>query len=105
MMNLKKTNFGREGTVVCKLRGSEIDLLIADDEVTEEYAEKCVEAVNHMSDERNPKDAAKIGYQFECGCDWEIEHGMEIDILAYKRKDITIPIALHYAYNFLGVII
>lgn len=25
--------------------------------------------------------------------------------IAYKRKDITIPIALHYAYNFLGVII
>ena len=25
--------------------------------------------------------------------------------IAYKRKDITIPIALHYAYNFLGVIV
>lgn len=25
--------------------------------------------------------------------------------IAYKRNDITIPIALHYAYNFLGVII
>ena len=25
--------------------------------------------------------------------------------IAYKRKDITISIALHYAYNFLGVII
>lgn len=25
--------------------------------------------------------------------------------IAYMRKDITIPIALHYAYNFLGVII
>ena len=25
--------------------------------------------------------------------------------IAYKRKDIAIPIALHYAYNFLGVII
>lgn len=25
--------------------------------------------------------------------------------VAYKRKDITIPIALHYAYDFLGVII
>ncbi len=24
--------------------------------------------------------------------------------IAYKSKDITIPIALHYAYNFLGVI-
>lgn len=24
--------------------------------------------------------------------------------IAYKRKDITIPIAVHYAYNFLGVI-
>ena len=135
-MNLKKTNFGREGTVFCKLRGSEIDLLISDDEVTEEYAEKCVEAMNHMSDEtieticqaakayclkfmelagdvieedmtvpitaetpakeilkcfaptilviQNPKDDTKTGYQFECGCDWEIEHGMEIDILDDK---------------------
>ena len=26
-------------------------------------------------------------------------------LIAYKRRDITIPIALHYAYNFLGVII
>lgn len=25
--------------------------------------------------------------------------------IAYKRKDITIPIALHYAYNFLGVLV
>lgn len=25
--------------------------------------------------------------------------------IAYKRKDITIPIALHYVYDFLGVII
>jgi len=25
--------------------------------------------------------------------------------IAYKRRDITIPIALHYAYNFLGVIL
>ena len=25
--------------------------------------------------------------------------------IAYKRKDITIPIALHYAYNFVGVLI
>lgn len=25
--------------------------------------------------------------------------------IAYKRKDITIPIAVHYAYNFLGVIV
>lgn len=25
--------------------------------------------------------------------------------VAYKSKDITIPIALHYAYNFLGVIV
>ena len=25
--------------------------------------------------------------------------------IAYKRKDITIPIAIHYAYDFLGVII
>ncbi len=28
-----------------------------------------------------PKDKNRIGYQLECRCDWEIEHGMEIDII------------------------
>lgn len=31
-----------------------------------------------------PDDENKIGYQLECNCDWEIEHGMEIDILDNK---------------------
>lgn len=31
-----------------------------------------------------PEDENKIGYQLECSCDWEIEHGMEIDILDNK---------------------
>lgn len=29
-------------------------------------------------------DENRIGYQLECSCDWEIEHGMEIDILDNK---------------------
>lgn len=31
-----------------------------------------------------PNDENIIGYQLECCCDWEIEHGMEIDILDNK---------------------
>lgn len=31
-----------------------------------------------------PDDKNRIGYQLECCCDWEIEHGMEIDILDDK---------------------
>ena len=31
-----------------------------------------------------PEDENKIGYQLECNCDWEIKHGMEIDILGNK---------------------
>ena len=31
-----------------------------------------------------PEDPAKIGYQLGCVCDWEEEHGMEIDILEDK---------------------
>ncbi|MDE6779842.1 MAG: hypothetical protein K2J40_00070 [Ruminococcus sp.] len=33
---------------------------------------------------KKPKNENKIGYQLECRCDWEIEHGMEIDILDDK---------------------
>lgn len=33
---------------------------------------------------KKPKDENRIGYQLECNCDWEIEHGMEIDILDNK---------------------
>ena len=32
----------------------------------------------------SPQDSARIGYQLECSCDWEEEHGMEIDILDNK---------------------
>ena len=28
-----------------------------------------------------PEDPSRIGYQLSCECDWEEEHGMEIDIL------------------------
>ncbi len=31
-----------------------------------------------------PSDENITGYQLECSCDWEIEHGMEIDILDDK---------------------
>ncbi len=31
-----------------------------------------------------PDDESKTGYKLECSCDWEIEHGMEIDILDNK---------------------
>lgn len=136
-MKLKKTDLGREGTVSCKLFGSEIRLHIPDDEVTEAYAEKCIEAMNNLPDEtidaicraakayclkykelladddfmefmtipitpetpakeimkcfaptvliiEKPEDDTRTGYQLECRCDWEIEHGMEIDILDDK---------------------
>ncbi len=33
---------------------------------------------------KKPKDENSIGYQLECSCDWDIEHGMEIDILDNK---------------------
>ncbi len=33
---------------------------------------------------QEPEDLNKIGYQIGCDCDWEIEHGMEIDILDDK---------------------
>lgn len=33
---------------------------------------------------KEPEDENKTGYQLECRCDWEIEHGMEIDILDDK---------------------
>lgn len=28
-----------------------------------------------------PEEPLVVGYQLECSCDWEVEHGMEIDIL------------------------
>ena len=31
-----------------------------------------------------PEDPSRIGYQLACSCDWEEEHGMEIDVLDDK---------------------
>lgn len=41
----------REGKVYCKLWDTEIDVALYDEDVTVEYAEKCAEAMNSMSDE------------------------------------------------------
>jgi len=134
--NLHKTDIGREGTVWCEPFQKEIEIFLPDDEVTIKYAEKCIDAMNHMSSEmlrvickaakayclkfmyeiddtlddemtvpiredtpekeilkcfsptcliiETPDDISRIGYQLECDCDWEIEHGMEIDILDDK---------------------
>ena len=41
----------REGRVYCKLWDKEIDVGLYDEDVTLEYAEKCAEAMNSMSDE------------------------------------------------------
>ena len=43
---------------------------------------KCFKPTTFIVEE--PEDKNKIGYQLECCCDWEIEHGMEIDILDDK---------------------
>ncbi|MDE6502618.1 MAG: hypothetical protein K2L10_11080 [Ruminococcus sp.] len=43
---------------------------------------KCFKPTTLIIEE--PEDLNKIGYQLECCCDWEIEHGMEIDILDDK---------------------
>ena len=43
---------------------------------------KCITPVSFSVDE--PQDESKIGWQIECNCDWEIEHGMEIDVLDGK---------------------
>ena len=128
----------REGTVYCKLWDKDIKVCLFDDDVTEEYAEKCAEAMNNMPEELvdaicraakrycieflddiggaelneidltiqvdentppreilkciqpnslavdAPGDPSRIGYQLDCNCDWEEEHGMEIDILDDK---------------------
>lgn len=134
---LGKDSVYREGKVYCKLWDSEIDVALYDEEVTIEYAEKCAEAMNSMSDdlidticraakryciefleeiggaELNeinmtiqvdedtpprdmlkcfycalivdaPEDPSRIGYQLSGNCDWEEEHGIEIDILDGK---------------------
>ena len=41
----------REGKVYCKLWDREIEIAIYDEAVTLEYAEKCAEAMNAMSEE------------------------------------------------------
>ncbi|MDE6425882.1 MAG: hypothetical protein K2K89_07075 [Ruminococcus sp.] len=43
---------------------------------------KCFKPISLIIEE--PEDENKTGYQLECCCDWEIEHGMEIDILDNK---------------------
>ena len=131
---LGKDSVYREGKVYCKLWDTEIDVALYDEEVTIEYAEKCAEAMNSMSDELvdaicraakqyclgfldeiggaslndidltvpvdentppldmlkcfycalivdAPEDPSRIGYQLSGNCDWEEEHGIEIDIL------------------------
>lgn len=127
----------REGKVYCKLWDAEIDVALYDEEVSIEYAEKCAEAMNSMSDDLidaicraakkyclefldaiggasmneieltvpvdentpplemlkcfycalivdAPEDPSRIGYQLSGNCDWEEEHGIEIDILDGK---------------------
>ena len=129
----------REGKVYCKLWNKEIDVSIYDEDVTIEYAERCVEAMNSMSDDLveaiclaakkfciefmneiddewreeierkmvvkvdedtpplemlkcfscalvvgDPEDPSQVGYQLSGNCDWEEEHGIEIDILDGK---------------------
>lgn len=44
---------------------------------------------------KKPKDENRIGYQLECRCDWEIEHGMEIDILDNK----VVYLSLYKGYS------
>ena len=132
---LTKDSVFREGRLYCRLWDTEISVMLFDEDVTLEYAEKCAQAVNSMPPElihaiclaakkycltffdeindewkeelmaqvpvdehtdpsdmmkyfcptgmvvESPKDPSRIGYQLECSCGWEEEHGMEIDIL------------------------
>lgn len=136
-MDLIETDYGREGTMYCEITNEEIDLLV-EDEVDDDYIEKCIEEMNHLSKDLllqicdaakkyclkiielvgddtdfpevlnldvnestesnemlnyfnvnclticEPEDSDKIGYRLDCSCDWEVEHGMEIDILDGK---------------------
>ncbi|MDE7364089.1 MAG: hypothetical protein K2N27_04265 [Ruminococcus sp.] len=133
--DIKQGAYGIEGKLYSKIFNTEIDVMI-DDDADIEYAQKCVEHFNNMTDKmldticrgakaycldfmelaggdwdeeltipvnfetpatdmlkcfkptvfivEKPADESKIGYQLECSCDWEIEHGMEIDILDDK---------------------
>ena len=133
--DIKQGAYGIEGKLYSKIFDTEIDVRI-DDDVNIEYAQKCAEHFNNMTDKmldticrgakaycldfmelaggdwdeeltihvnaetpatdmmkcfkptvfivEKPADESKTGYQLECSCDWEIEHGMEIDILEDK---------------------
>lgn len=133
--DIKQGAYGMEGKLYSKILDTEIDVMI-DDDVNIDYAQKCAEHFNNMTDKmldticrgakaycldfmelaggdwdeeltipvnsetpvtemlkcfkptvfivEKPKDENKTGYQLECSCDWEIEHGMEIDILDDK---------------------
>lgn len=48
---LGKVGTYREGKVYCKIWDTDIDVALYDEDVTIEYAEKCAEAMNSMSDE------------------------------------------------------
>ncbi|HAJ96223.1 MAG TPA: hypothetical protein DCO72_00575 [Ruminococcus sp.] len=135
VQNFHAVDYGRIGKMYCIPFQTEIEVLVTDEEVTEDYIEKCANALNHLSQELmdtickgakayclkfmeivdddfeemsipvdestsfremlkcfsvmelivpEPEDETKIGYQLFCCCDWEIEHGMEIDILENK---------------------
>lgn len=133
--DIKQGAYGIEGKLYSKIFETEIDVML-DDDVSIEYAQKCAEHFNNMTDKmldticrgakaycldfleevggdfygkmkisvtaetpatdmlkcfkptvfivEKPADENKTGYQLECSCDWEIEHGMEIDILDDK---------------------
>ena len=87
----------REGKVYCKLWDTEIDVALYDEEVTIEYAEKCAEAMNSMSDELIDaicRAAKKFCIEFmdEISDEWreEIERKMTVqvsdDYLAFIRE-------------------
>ena len=87
-MDLIETEYGREGSVLFKLTGTEIDLLISDEEVTDLYIEKCIESLNNLSDAfiaeiciEEPENENIVGFQLSGNCDWDAEHGIEIIIL------------------------
>ena len=110
--DIRKTEFGIEGKLYSKVFNTEMEVMI-DEGVNIEYAQKCAEHFNSLNSElveticKGAKaycldfmemalgnfdeeltipvtSENKIGYQLECCCDWEIEHGMEIDILDNK---------------------
>ena len=151
---LGKTSVYREGRTYCRLWNKEIPVMLFDEDVTLEYAEKCAGAMNNIppelidaicraaklyciefcdeiSDEWRrelklavpvdentapaemlkcfsptgmtvelPKDPSRVGYQLECSCDWEEEHGMEIDILDGKLvflSELVCVCLLHFS--------